>query len=74
MTPSVIDQLNNERTRAFAQYCYEKSTEKKLRDAAAADSPDRAELAYWRITKGEWQEAMAAALADMEFEKNPPAD
>lgn len=73
MTVSVVDQLNNERTKAFAHYCYEKSTEKKLREAAAG-SPDQAELAYWRITEGEWQEAIAAALADMEFEKNPPSD
>ncbi|WP_299234676.1 hypothetical protein [uncultured Halomonas sp.] len=70
---SVIDQLNDTKTRAFARHCYEKGSEEQLRKAAEGPA-DQKEMKQWDITEGEWEEAVAAALADKEVKDHPPGD
>lgn len=62
---SMIDQLNNVKTKDFAKHCYESSSVKKLRDAAEGKA-DQAEMEHWGLTEGQWEEAIATALADHE--------
>lgn len=70
---SVIAQLNDKKTREFARHCFEKIKEEKLREMAAG-SADESEMKHWKITEGEWEEAVAAALADREIDDNPPPE
>lgn len=70
---SLISQLSDKKTREFARHCFEKVDEEKLR-AMAAGPADESEMKHWKITAGEWEEAVAAALADREFAKNPPPE
>lgn len=62
---SMIDQLKNVKTKDFAKHCYESSSVEKLRDAAEGKA-DHAEMEHWELTEGQWEEAIAAALADHE--------
>lgn len=62
---SMIDQLRDGKTKAFAKHCYESSSAEQLR-AAAEGSADQAEIEHWEISEGQWEEAIAAALADHE--------
>lgn len=62
---SMIDQLNNVKTKDFAKHCYETSSVEKLR-AAAEGKPDHAEMEHWGLSEGQWEEAIATALADHE--------
>lgn len=59
----MIDQLKDGKTKAFAKHCFETSSPEEL-DSAAEGSPDQAALEHWGITEGQWEEAVAAALAD----------
>lgn len=68
---SVIEQLKDGKIKAFAEYCYERFSADELRDAAEGPA-DPAEMRHWSITEGEWEEAVTAALADIEGEKKPP--
>ncbi|MGP9663370.1 hypothetical protein ACT3TY_01900 [Halomonas sp. AOP22-C1-8] len=61
----MIDQLHDGMTKAFAKHCLESSSVEKLR-AAAEGKADPAEMKHWGITEGQWEEAVAAALADLE--------
>lgn len=70
---TVIQQLNSQNARIFAQYCFEKRTEEVLRRMAAGPASED-DMKHWKVTAGEWEEAITAALADMEFEKNPPSE
>ncbi len=64
----MIDQLRDGKTKAFAKHCYETSSAEKLR--AASEGPaDQAEIQHWEITEGQWEEAVAAALADHESDE-----
>lgn len=62
---SMIDQLRDGKTKAFAKHCYESSSAEQLH-AAAEGSADQAEIKHWEISEGQWEEAIAAALADHE--------
>lgn len=62
---SMIDQLNNVKTKDFAKHCYESSSIEKLR-AAAEGKADQAEMEHWDLSEGQWEEAIATALADHE--------
>lgn len=68
---SVINQLNDKKTREFARHCFEKIKEEKLREMAAGPASEH-DMKHWGISEGEWEEAVAAALADREFTKNAP--
>lgn len=68
---SVIDQLKDGKAKNFAKYCYGMFTVTELSDAAEGPA-NQAEMEHWKITEGEWEEAIAAALADLEAEKEPP--
>lgn len=61
----MIDQLNDGTTKDFAKHCYESSSVEKLRGAAEG-SADQAEMEHWGLTEGQWEEAIATALADHE--------
>jgi hypothetical protein len=62
---SMINQLRDEKTKDFAKHCYESSNVEKLR--AAAEGPaDQDEMEHWGISEGQWEEAIATALADHE--------
>ncbi|RUR32646.1 hypothetical protein [Vreelandella nanhaiensis] len=62
---SMIDQLRDGKTKAFAKHCYESHSAEDLR--AAAEGPaDHAQIEHWEISEGQWEEAVAAALADHE--------
>lgn len=62
---SMINQLNNVKVKDFAKHCYESSSVERLR-AAAEGKADHAEMEHWGLTEGQWEEAIAAALADHE--------
>ncbi|MFB9869656.1 hypothetical protein [Vreelandella sulfidaeris] len=62
---SMIDQLKDGNTKDFAKHCYESSSIEKLRDASEG-SADQAEMEHWELSEGQWEEAIAAALADHE--------
>jgi hypothetical protein len=70
---SLINQLKDGPSKDFAKYCYEKFRVDELRSAVEG-SADEAEMKRWDITEGEWHEAVAAALADLEIEKHPPSE
>lgn len=70
---SLINQLKDGPGKDFAKYCYERFTVDELRSAAES-SADQAEMERWNITEGQWHEAVAAALADQEIEKQPPSE
>ncbi|WP_346797869.1 hypothetical protein R5M92_03430 [Halomonas sp. Bachu 37] len=61
----MIDQLKDGQTKAFAKHCFENSSVDQLRDAAEGPA-DQAEMEHWELTEGQWEEAVAAALADRE--------
>ncbi|WP_027967872.1 hypothetical protein [Halomonas halocynthiae] len=70
---SVISQLNEKKARGFARHCFEKITEEKLRDMAMGPASEH-DMKHWGLSEGEWEEAVSAALADMQSEKTPPSD
>lgn len=59
----IINQLRDGKTKAFAKHCFERYSPEEL-NSAAEGSPDHAEMEHWDITAGQWEEAVAAALAD----------
>lgn len=59
----MIDQLKDGKTKAFAKHCFESSTPEAL-NAAAEGPADQAQMEHWGITEGQWEEAVATALAD----------
>ncbi|AIA76200.1 hypothetical protein FF32_15550 [Halomonas campaniensis] len=59
----MIDQLRDGKTKAFAKHCFERYSPEEL-NAASEGVPDQDEMAHWEITAGQWEEAIAAALAD----------
>lgn len=65
MAMRMINQLRDGKTKAFAKHCFESGSVEKLR-AAAEGSADTAEMKHWDITEVQWEEAVAAALADHE--------
>lgn len=62
---SIINQLKDGKTKDFAKHCYETSSVEKLR-AAAEGKADQAEMEHWELSEGQWEEAIATALADHE--------
>lgn len=64
----MIDQLRDGKTKAFAKQCFESSSAEKLR-AAAEGKANSSEMKHWGITEGQWEEAVAAALADHEADE-----
>ena len=65
----MIDQLKDGQTKAFAKHCFESSTSEEL-DAASEGVADQAQMEHWGITEGQWEEAVAAALADHKAQAN----
>ncbi|WP_224106039.1 hypothetical protein [Vreelandella aquamarina] len=64
----MIDQLRDGKVKAFAKHCYEASSVDELR--AASEGPaDQAQMEHWDLSKGQWEEAVAAALADHEADE-----
>ncbi|MCA1771462.1 MAG: hypothetical protein LC677_02045 [Halomonas sp.] len=59
----MINQLSDGKTKAFAKHCFERHSKAELEEAARG-SPDQAEMKHWGISPGQWEEAVAAALAD----------
>ncbi|MFP3343962.1 hypothetical protein R0J87_15795 [Halomonas sp. SIMBA_159] len=59
----IINQLQDGQTKAFAKHCFERYSPEEL-NSAAEGYPDQAEMEHWGITAGQWEEAVAAALAD----------
>ncbi|WP_422102024.1 hypothetical protein [Vreelandella sp.] len=59
----IINQLQDGKTKAFAKHYFERYSPEEL-NSAAEGSPDHAEMEHWGITAGQWEEAVAAALAD----------
>lgn len=70
---SVIAQLNDKKTREFARHCFEKIKEEKLSEMANGPASEH-DMKHWKITAAEWEEAVAAALADREIDDNPPPE
>lgn len=68
---SLIEQLSDERTRAFAQHCIEKKSTEELREMTNI-AGDESEMKHWEISQGQWEEAVAAALADQEAQEGEP--
>lgn len=62
---SMINQLNDVKTKDFAKHCYESSSVDTLREASKG-SADQSEMEHWGLTEGQWEEAIVAALADHE--------
>ncbi|PRY65676.1 hypothetical protein B0H98_102204 [Vreelandella songnenensis] len=64
----MIDQLRDGKIKAFAKHRYESSSAEELR--AASEGPaDKAEMEHWELSEGQWEEAIAAALADHESDE-----
>ncbi|SDN08973.1 hypothetical protein [Vreelandella arcis] len=61
----MIDQLNAGKTKAFAKHCFESHSKDEL-EAAVEGGANQAEMEHWGISQGEWEEAVAAALADLQ--------
>lgn len=59
----MIDQLRDGKTKAFAKHCFENNSPEEL-NAAAEGHADQAQMEHWGITEGQWEEAVATALAD----------
>lgn len=59
----MINQLNDGKTKSFAKHCFERHSKDELEEAVKGN-PDQAEMKHWGITEGEWEQAVAAALAD----------
>ncbi|MFC7367851.1 MULTISPECIES: hypothetical protein [Vreelandella] len=59
----MINQLQDGKTKAFAKHCFERYSPEEL-NAASEGAPDQDEMAQWKITAGQWEEAVATALAD----------
>lgn len=59
----IINQLSDGKTKSFAKHCFERHSKDELEEAAKG-SPDHSEMAHWGITEGQWEEAVAAALAE----------
>lgn len=65
----MIDQLRDGKTKAFAKHCFESHSPEEL-NAASEGAADPAEMEHWGITEGQWEEAVAAALADHQAQGN----
>lgn len=61
----LINHINDPRTKAFAKHCLEEKSPEQLR-TAAKETPDEGVLNEWGITEGQYEEAIAAALAERE--------
>ncbi|TDR55972.1 hypothetical protein DFP85_105146 [Halomonas ventosae] len=61
----LINHINDPQTKAFAKHCLEEKTAEQLR-AAAKKQPDEGVISEWGITEGQYEEAIAAALAELE--------
>lgn len=59
----LINRLNDPQTKAFSKHCFEEKSAEQLR-AAVHDRPDESVLRDWGITEGQYEEAVAAALAE----------
>lgn len=63
---AAIQQISDPQVRAFAEACYDTNTLAELRDAT---EPDAGDLETWTITEDQWREAVAAALAEIEGDR-----
>lgn len=61
----LINHINDPQAKAFAKHCLEEKSAEQLR-SAVHDKPDESVLRDWRITEGQYEEAIAAALAELE--------
>lgn len=61
----LIDQLNDPQTKAYAKHCLEEKSSEDLR-AATNEIPDPGVLSTWGLTEGQYSEAVAAALAELD--------
>ncbi len=61
----LINHINDPQTKAFAKHCFEEKSAEQLR-AAANEKPDESVMSDWGITEGQYEEAIAAALAELE--------
>lgn len=57
---SAINNIQNAKTRAFAEACYENS----LGELRAAGQADPVDMAEWGITAEQWAQAVNAAIED----------
>ncbi|WIX32525.1 hypothetical protein QO259_17200 [Salinicola sp. JS01] len=60
---NAIRSIADDKTRAFAEACYDTNDLNDLREMTEADETDMAE---WKIDANQWRTAVNAAIADME--------
>ncbi|WP_416139823.1 hypothetical protein ACM26W_05395 [Halomonas sp. HK25] len=61
----LINQLNDPQAKAYAKHCFENKSAEELR-TATNETPDQQVLNDWGLTEGQYAEAVAAALAELE--------
>lgn len=62
-----IRNIRDDRTRDFAEACYDGNTIEQLEDTTF--SPDEFDMKDWGLTAEQWHEAVNAALADLKADQ-----